>query len=34
MTFTNFEPNPMLVNIHKLKPYKSIESKLQDCCDV
>jgi hypothetical protein len=30
MAFTNFEPNPMLVNIHKLKLYKSIESKVQD----
>jgi hypothetical protein len=30
ITFINFEPNPMLVNIKKLKLYKLIEYKVQD----
>jgi hypothetical protein len=30
MTLINFEPNPMLVNIKKLKPYKFIEFEVQD----
>ncbi len=30
MAFINFEPNPLLVNINKLKPYKFIEFKVQD----
>jgi len=30
MTFTNFEPNPMLVNINKLKSCKFIEFEVQD----
>lgn len=30
MTFVNFEPNPVLVNINKLKQYKFIETKVQD----
>ncbi len=30
MTFTNFEPNLVLVNINKLKPYKFIEFEIQD----
>jgi hypothetical protein len=30
VTLTNFEPNPMLVNINKLKSYKFIDSKVQD----
>jgi len=30
MIFINFEPNPLLVNINKLKPYKFIEFKVQD----
>jgi hypothetical protein len=30
MTFTNFEPNIVLVNINKLKPYKFIEYEMQD----
>jgi tellurite resistance protein TehA-like permease len=28
LTFINFEPNPMLVNINKLKLYKFIEYKV------
>jgi hypothetical protein len=30
VTFTNFEPNPMLVNINKLKLCKFIEYEVQD----
>jgi hypothetical protein len=30
VTFTNFEPNLVLVNINKLKPYKFIEYEVQD----
>jgi hypothetical protein len=30
MSLVNFEPNPRLVNINKSKPYKFIESKVQD----
>jgi len=30
IAFINFEPNPLLVNINKLKPYKFIEFKVQD----
>ncbi len=29
VTLINFEPNPMLVNINKLKPYQFITSKVQ-----
>jgi hypothetical protein len=29
VTIEKFEINPMLVNVNKLKPYKSIESKVQ-----
>jgi hypothetical protein len=30
VTLTNFEPNLMLVNINKLKPYQFITSKVQN----
>lgn len=30
VTLTNFEPNPMLVNINKLKSYKFIDYEVQD----
>jgi hypothetical protein len=30
VTLTNFEPNPVLVNINKLKPCKFIEFEVQD----
>ncbi len=28
VTIDKFDPNPMLVNINKLKPYKFIEDKI------
>jgi hypothetical protein len=30
ITLTNFEPNPMLININKLKPYQFIAFKVQN----
>ncbi len=30
VTLTNFEPNPMLVSINKLKSYKFIDYEVQD----
>jgi hypothetical protein len=27
MTIENFDPNPILVNINKLKPYRFVEDK-------
>jgi hypothetical protein len=33
MTFINFEPNHVLVNINKLKQYKFIEYEVEDFID-